>query len=311
MNGELFLNDEELSIIAGFNIGKVERTKKDYKRELNNFKGFIEKDLVEANDQDGIRYMAFLKKEGKASSTIRRIYDQLNVFYNYLFREEIIRSNPFYKVEKPKASKQVRPERTPSPEDLEKLLVTLKENYDLRDFAAVMLILTTGRRLSQILSVKWSDFAHGEDHIGLKVSYSPPKLIKVFDFVWELINQYRLYNCIPDDYLSKPYYVFVNNKNMERYLEKPEEVKHITPDWIRKVMEEACDLADIPLYTAKDLRHAFALYALNLGSNTKDLASQMGWSNKSHVSKYIGVIEQLLLPAGAYTEKFFEKLVKK
>ncbi len=309
MRDKLVLSNQELNILNGFNICKSERTKKDYKRELNSFKDFIKMDLVKASDQDGKKYLDFLRKKNKASSTIRRIYDQLNVFYNYLFREGYIDFNPFYKIEKPRASKQVRLERTPSPEDLEKLLTTLKDNFDIRDFAAIMLILTTGRRLSQALSVKWNDFVRGEEHIGLKVSYSPPKLIKIFDFVWDLINQYRLVNGIPDNYLTKPYYIFINNKNSDTYLCNPGEVNHITPDWIRKVMEEACELAEIPLYTAKDLRHAFALYALNLGSSLEVVTNQMDWSNKSQATKYIGVIEQLLLPTGTYTESFFKKLV--
>lgn len=310
MNNTSSLSDQELSLIHDFNIGKHPKTKKDYIRELNAFRKFIDKDLIDVLVQDGTNYIAFLRKNGKASSTIRRTYDQLNVFYNYLFREGHIKSNPFYRIEKPSASKQVKAERTPSPEELEKLLTTLKENFDPRDLAAVVLVLSTGLRIGQALSVKWNDFVHAEDHIALRTNNTPPKYVKIFDFVWQLIDQYRRNMCIPDMYIDKNYYVFIGQKQLKKYLTEPHKVKPITSDWIRKVLEKACSMADIPLYTSKDLRHAFAIYALNLGASTKEVADQMNWSNENQVNKYVGVIEQLISPAGVYTEDFFRSILK-
>lgn len=318
MKQSIFLNEQELSLIVDFNLGKQTRTKKAYKREINGFRQFIDKELIKATTEDGRNYIAFLKIDGKAPSTIRRIYDQLNVFYNYLFIEGHIKLNLFHKIEKPPASKQVRPERTPSPEDLEKLLITLKEDFELRDFAAILLILTTGLRVSQALNVKWNEFIHAKDHIGLKISYEAPKYIRIFDFVWEAIEQYREYIGIPKSYLDKNYYVFINHRNIDKYINEPHSVSPITSDWIRKVMEKACSKAGIGLYTAKDLRHAFAVYTLNLAiaNSDKDRATvinevtdQMGWSSMDQVNRYTGVIEQLLYPAGAYTESFFQRIL--
>lgn len=311
MNNTSSLSDQELSLIQDFNIGKHQKTKKDYIRELNAFRKFIDKDLINALAQDGINYIAFLRKNGKASSTIRRIYDQLNVFYNYLFREGHIKSNPFYRIEKPKASKQVKAERTPTPEDLEKLLDTLNESFNPRDLAAIILILTTGLRVGQALSVKWNDFVHAEDHIALRTNNTPPKYVKIFDFVWQLIDKYRRDMCIPDIYIKKNYYVFIGQKQLEKYLIEPSKVTPITSDWIRKVLEKACSMADITLYTSKDLRHAFAIYALNLNASTKEVADQMDWSNENQANKYVGVIEQLISPAGTYTEDFFRSIFLK
>lgn len=320
MSDPIILDDYEQSLVEGFILTKQPRTKKVYKREINSFKKFINKELLRATSENCSSYIAFLRKKGKASSTIRRIYDQLKSFYNYSFIEGFIETNPFFKIEKPQASKQIEATRTPPPEHLQKIISSLSENFHPRDYAAIFLIMTSGQRLSKSLSVKWSDFVHSKDHIALKISHAPSRFVVIFDFVWDIIEQYRKYSGIPNSYLNKDYHVFISNKNLDRYFMEPDKVKPITPDWIRKVMERICREADMPLYTAKDLRHAFAIYALNLGiSAGKDkdtivteVSEQLGLSNKKQMhTRYIGIIEQLLLPAGTYSESFFRTFIKK
>lgn len=319
MNYKIVLDEQELSLVEGFCLDKADRTRKEYKREINSFREFINKPLAAATPVDGQSYLDSLRKAGKASSTIRRIYDQLKAVYNYLFMEGYIRVNPFHKIEKPPASKQVSAERVPGPDDFKKIVHTLQECFDSRELAIIFLIATTGLRIGKALQVRWNDFVHAKDHIGLRISTTPPRYIKIFDTTWQLIDEYRRSMGIPDQYLKKNYIVFINNKNLARYLEEPEKCRPITQDWIRKVMERVCKAADIPLYTAKDLRHAFALYALNFGihngnkdKNTivKEVTDQMGWSSEDIVTRYNGVIEQLLYKAGTYPESFFQNILE-
>ncbi|QUH19432.1 site-specific integrase [Alkaliphilus sp. B6464] len=77
---ELFLDEYELGVLSVFVFRlKSDTAARDYKREINNFKKFISKDIVSATDQDVNNYLEFLKKEGKAATIIRRIYSQLLV----------------------------------------------------------------------------------------------------------------------------------------------------------------------------------------------------------------------------------------
>lgn len=130
---ELFLDDYETGLVSMF----IPRLKsntavRDYKREINKLKKFLNKSILGTNDQDIKNYLEFLRKEGKAKSTIQRIYHQLNAFYNFLFTEKLVDTNPFFKVEVPKASRKVKVQRTPNPEQLKKLLDAVRLNFELR-----------------------------------------------------------------------------------------------------------------------------------------------------------------------------------
>ena len=104
---------------------------------------------------------------------------------------------------------------------------------------------------------------------------------------------------------------------MKTYLDTPELCTPVTADWFRKVMEDVCSRSQTPLYTAKDLRHAFAVYAVNTGINKtlnkglviENVARQMGLSSSSQMSKYEGLIEQLVVPSGDYAKEFFTNLI--
>lgn len=311
MRIEVQLNDLEKSIINLMTADHHPRSFKDYTRELNAFRKYIDKELMAASDQDGSAYLDFLRKEKKAAGTIARIYDQLNNFYNFIFREGYISANPFTKITRPKASKQVKPERTPTPEELEKLFIVLQKEASIRDSAAILLILTTGLKVSRALRVLWNDFIPAADYTALKVHTTPPRYIRIYDFVWEVICKYRLYEGIPESYMQKNYYAFVSSRELEKNQLHPEQMRPITPDWIRKVLEDACERAELPLYTSKDLRHAFVVYMLNMGADPKALADQVDLKNPYEFVRYEGLIEQLINPAGKYGEQFFEKILRK
>lgn len=312
------LSESELHIIYFFNVNKKERTRNAYKRELDKLKIFTSKPILNTSAFDIETYIAKLS-ESKAPTTVRRTYDQLNSFFGYCFKEGYISSNPCYKVKKPHASKKVKLERTPSPDDLRSILNILKEEFSPRDYSLAVLILTCGLRIGEALNVKWQDFAYTEEGCFLKIESNTPGItyLYIYDFVLKALNDYREKYQIPDDYLNLPYYTFISNRQMKGYLDKPEDCTPLTADWFRKVMEDVCTRAETPLYTAKDLRHAFAVYAVNTGVNkninrklvVENVARQMGLSSSAQMSKYNGLIQHLVVPSGDYAKEFFNKLI--
>ncbi len=305
------LNEYEQGLVASF----VSRLKsatvvRDYKREINNLKKFTDKDIVDINDQDIKNYLESLKIGGKASTTIKRTYSQLNAFFNFLFVENFIDINPFYKVDRPKASEQVKVERTPNPEQLKKLLDTVRTNSELRDYAVILLIATTGIKINDILNIKLNDFTFNTNPMSLNIGQGENiRYIRVLNQVKNVIEEYVYSLSIPGDYLEKPYYLFIRSRDIDKLMSSPHEVKPITKDWIRKVMAKCCKIADIPLFTSKDLRHAHALYAARLGASVDDVANQLGWNDTNLIYKYTGVMEQLLYSANSYTEVFFNQIL--
>ena len=308
------LNDEEKALLNIFSIKFRGRTKYDYNREITAFKLFVKKDILDVHSEDAINYIDMLiKDEQKSSSTKQRIYYQLLSFYNFLSERKLIETNPFWKVEKPQASKQIKKERTPTFEQIEKLFNVLAGHFSLRDLALVSVIATTGLRISEVLNLKWSDFLiDAKDNIGFKVQQGEHfRYIRVLNSVWNLLNKYRKeFLNVNDSYLKQPFYVFINANQLNNYITSPEGVRPLTQAAVRNLLVDACNKAGIPVFTSKDLRHAHAIFALKLGANVEEVKEQLNWSSTNLIYRYNGVMEQIETPANVYTEKFFEGIIK-
>lgn len=308
---ELFLDENEVGLVSMF----IPRLKsatavRDYKREINKFKQFLDKSILNANDQDVENYLEFLRKEGKAKSTIQRTYHQLNAFYNFLFAERLVDTNPFFKVDVPKASKQVKVERTPNPEQLKKLLDAVRINFELRDYAIILLIATTGIKVTDALNITLVDLIYDEKFMALRIGQGENmRYIKILEPMKNVITEYLLSLYMPKEYMDKSYYIFMRTRDIDKFILAPEKVKPVTKDWIRKVMEAACSMADIPLFTSKDLRHAHVLYAARLGASVDNIANQLGWNDTNLIYKYHGIADHLIYSANSYTEVFFNQIL--
>ncbi|NBG87263.1 tyrosine-type recombinase/integrase [Isachenkonia alkalipeptolytica] len=300
------------SLIEGFVNRYQGRARKDYRREIVTFQKFTDKNLLAVDKQDIEKYLTELKKK-KAATTVQRIYHQLGTFYHELYKAEKIRSNPFFKVEKPKASKQVKKERVPSFQELEELLKVLGEEFSLRDYGMVLLICTTGIRLKEALYTKWSDFLLDRDNnLGLRVRKGTyDRYVKIYPEVWEVLDQYRKEVLrVQEHYWKEDYYIFISRNDREDYRRYPDIIKPVSESWLRPVLVSACEKAKIPLYTAKDLRHANAMYALKLGASPEEIQVQLGWNNKNFVNRYNGVIASLEKSANDYTHRYFTGIIK-
>ena len=300
---------EELELFKDFSSGM--KSKESYNFTLSELKTISGKDLLEINSDDIENYLNTLKEKGQAKTTIRRKYHQLFSFYNYLFEEMIIGSNPLKKVPVPKASKQIKIERTLTFENLELLLEILENYFPYRDYVFTLLLATTGIRLGEGLSLKWSDFFIDDNGlVGATVSSGNRKrYIRIFDFVWEKLNTYREDILqVNESYLKENYYVFIGEKQLNNYKTYPGIVKPVTGDWIRKTYVKACEIAEISLVTAKDIRHTYTMLTMKMGLPGEDIKNQVGWSSTDFLNRYHGVVEQLDTPINKHMEEYFKKI---
>lgn len=322
------LNKEELDLFSYFAADFKGRTSKDYMRELISFKKYLGKDLLEAGEVEARNYIKDLSSglEGdsndiryrpkKSPGTILRIYHQLYGFYQFLYDNGYININPFRKVERPKATKQIRVERVPDFKDMELLLSTLERNFEYRDYLIALTIATTGLRISQVLNIKWSDFIIDDlNHIGVSIydkKLKESRYIRILDVVWEKFNVYReSYLMVGEDIYRKDAYVFINCASLEDYRVNPEKVEPLSDVAVRTILTKACDMVNIKRITSKDLRHAHAIFSLKLGASVSEVKEQLGWSHSNFVYRYKGVIEQINSPANIYTESYFNSILDK
>lgn len=156
------------------------------------FFGFIKKHLSEVTPLDVREWLAALEKQGRRPSTIYQRVCLLSSFYDWALRDpglgSLIKSNPA-RLARPKAPKPYQTESTKalSDDELESLVSILKQKavsgdiVGKRDYAILLLLMATGMRRTEILSLRGRDIkadkslvltnrVKGGNYIGREVS---------------------------------------------------------------------------------------------------------------------------------------------
>lgn len=172
------------------------KTMKSYEQTLKLFQLYMEKEQdtkeVDKVDTKQIRqYIEYLKKRGKYTvqvanadvnkpnnradngkelsiTTINNYLRNVKVFYNYMEEERIIRDNPTKRV---KQLKKVQEKKNPlSKEELRRLfnLFDISTFSGYRDFVITKLLLTTGARIGETLSLEDRDINFNNNVITFK-----------------------------------------------------------------------------------------------------------------------------------------------
>ena len=166
--------------------GVTDLTIKTYKYSLNGFVNFIEPkniNLINA-DKNTIRdYIGSLRKSGKRTKTIANHLAALASFYEYLVYAEIIKTNPVNAVKKRYA--------TAYKNDGEKQnhkLISLIDSarlvdsaIDIRDRALILLLLKTGIRKNELISIDLEDIDWQNQSILLKPKKKRTNRVVFFD----------------------------------------------------------------------------------------------------------------------------------
>lgn len=150
--------------------------------------------LEELTLQDFYAFLSFLDNEKNDSSTTRsRKISAIKSFYKYLFSEiEVIDSNISDKLSNPKISQRQPVYLTLNETEL--LLDTIKnepnEFLRFRDLAIVFTFLTTGMRLSELVSINMEDIIY--DHFNIIGKGNKERTVYLTNNCRELLDQYIL-----------------------------------------------------------------------------------------------------------------------
>lgn len=283
------------------------KTKDEYLFTLREFHNFTGKGIFNVTPED---IKSYIDNLGNSNTTKRKKYHHLLSFYNFLVDDLIINFNPVSAISPPAASKHIKMSRTLLFNNVKPFLDTLETCFSYRDYVITLIIATTGLKVSEATGIRWSDFIiDNNQHIGLMVGpKNNRRYVRIFNFVWEKINTYRLYLNLPESYLREDYVVFFSEKNNILYKENPGLVKPITSYWLHKVYVKACEMLDIPLITAKDIRHNYTMLCMKLGSSSEDIKEQLGWSSTDFIYRYNGVVELLDSPINKMVEEYYASL---
>jgi integrase family protein len=207
---------------------------------------------------DFYSYLSYLDNEKNDNPTTRsRKISALKSFYNYLYQEiEVIDKNITVKLKNPKISKRQPVYLTL--DETEKLLSVINtEKNDFlraRDLAIVFTFLTTGMRLSELVSINVDDIEN--DHFSIIGKGNKERTIYLTENALRLIHHYIK---VRNDYLEDKYVdaLFVSTRK-----------KRISNRTVQSTIEKYLEKAgfDTSIYSTHKLRHTAATLMYRYGN---------------------------------------------
>ena len=141
-------------------------TYKNYRRDLQNFKRYLQDHEVEDWPSVGYNhvsgYAAFRYRNGLKSTSIQRELSSIRSFYQYIIGAGLVKNNPAKDVSAPKSGKPLP--KTCDAEQIGRLLENgnSKDDLFIRDLAIFELIYSSGLRLAELVSIDINDIDLGQ-----------------------------------------------------------------------------------------------------------------------------------------------------
>lgn len=196
-----------------------------------------------------------------------RLLALLSVFFNWCIDNDYLDKNPAYKIKKYKEHKR---QRFLSIDELSKIgtvIANLKQDKTQNHHAlnAIELIMFTGARSGEILSLKWSDIDFTHNVIRLENSKTGFKVIQLSSAAKSILRELPKTEtfCFPS-----------NSKE-----------GHITS--VHKLWKNILELAGTDnSWRIHDLRHTYASYGINSGVSLDVIGRALGHSSTQTTARY-------------------------
>lgn len=229
--------------------------------------------------QDFYAFLSFLDNEKNDSSTTRsRKISAIKSFYKYLFSEiEVINTNISDKLSNPKISQRQPVYLTLNETEL--LLDTIKNEHNeflrYRDLSIVFTFLTTGMRLSELVSIDMEDIIY--DHFNIIGKGNKERTVYLTNNCRDLLDQYIVIrNKYIKDLEIDALFISTRKKRIS---------KRAVQSTIDKYLKKAG--FDTSVYSTHKLRHTAATLMYKYGSvDIRALKDILGHENISTTQIY-------------------------
>jgi len=138
--------------------GLANNTTVSYKSDLNFYMDFLSSlhidTLSKTTKNDIVNFMLYQKEKGLSANSICRRLAAIKVFYRFLVRERILKSDPTSLIDSPKLWKKIP--QTLSTNEVDALLSqpNIRDRQGIRDRAILETLYATGMRVSEAVNLK-------------------------------------------------------------------------------------------------------------------------------------------------------------
>lgn len=286
------MNDslEDYLRFAQIERGLSNNTLLSYRQDLLEYFSFLKSLGITTWEVDALIIDSFLAQEldkGKAIASISRMLSSLRKFYQWLFRQNLIKQDPLLRIDSPKKEKRLP--TALSTTEVTKLINMPDTTTDLgiRDRAILETLYATGMRVSEVINLN-EDSIHEELHL-IKVfgKGSKQRLIPISNVAMSWIKKYQITvrnkTLLESGKFEKA--IFLNSRGGK-----------ITRQAVWQMIKRYCQLAGINKnVTPHTLRHTFATHLLENGADLRIVQEILGHSDISTTQIYTNLTQKHIM----------------
>ncbi len=258
-----------------------DNTINSYMLDLEDFFKTFNGSIESCTKKDILTYISSIN--GLEVNTVNRHISSLKSFFNYLVDESIIKVSPMEEVSSLKSPKKLP--KYLSISEVNKLLnIPLNSEFDYRNKAMLELMYATGLRVSELVSIEYSNIDFENSIIRINGKGKKERIIPLGEVASYYLKVYL------SDYRSKLLkrntynQVFLNNHG-----------KPITRQGFNYILENIRELTGIEKeITPHVLRHSFATHLLEGGADIRSIQEMLGHENISTTNIYTEVVNDVL-----------------
>lgn len=258
-----------------------DNTINSYMLDLEDFFKTFNGSIESCTKKDILTYISSIN--GFEVSTVNRHISSLKSFFNYLVDESIIKVSPMEEVSSLKKTKKLP--KYLSISEVNKLLnIPLNSEFDYRNKAMLELMYATGLRVSELVSIEYSNIDFENSIIRINGKGKKERIIPLGEvasyYLKVYLNDYRSKLLKRNTYNQ----VFLNNHG-----------KPITRQGFNYILENIRELTGITKeITPHVLRHSFATHLLEGGADIRSIQEMLGHENISTTNIYTEVVNDVL-----------------
>lgn len=258
-----------------------DNTINSYMLDLEDFFKTFNGSIESCTKKDILAYISSIN--GFEVSTVNRHISSLKSFFNYLVDESIIKVSPMEEVSSLKKTKKLP--KYLSISEVNKLLnIPLNSEFDYRNKAMLELMYATGLRVSELVSIEYSNIDFENSIIRINGKGKKERIIPLGEvasyYLKVYLNDYRSKLLKRNTYNQ----VFLNNHG-----------KPITRQGFNYILENIRELTGITKeITPHVLRHSFATHLLEGGADIRSIQEMLGHENISTTNIYTEVVNDVL-----------------
>ncbi|QSO45788.1 site-specific tyrosine recombinase XerD [Alicyclobacillus mengziensis] len=276
---------EYLAVERGLSLNTLD----SYRRDLESFFRYLgpEVPAVTVRQVQVISYLAYLRKLGRANTTVSRNLASIRSFYHFLVREEIIEADPTVNVETPKVEKRLPKVLTVG--EVERLLEAPDSMTAAgsRDKAMLELLYATGIRVSELISIQLDDLNLAAGFLRCMGKGSKERIIPFGEIAQQALLHYINWGRPQLTRAKVSRAVFLNHLGDQMSRQGFWKL-------LKKYAHASGIVTDITPHT---LRHSFATHLLERGADLRAVQEMLGHADISTTQIYTHVTRTRLKEA--------------